>query len=46
MRRPYYNPRMARETVPERKARAVKVLQRLDQAMPDAHIELDYRTPL
>ncbi|HTS80511.1 MAG TPA: endonuclease III [Myxococcaceae bacterium] len=37
---------MARETVPERKARALKVLQRLDAAMPDAHIELDYGTPL
>jgi endonuclease-3 len=46
MRRPYYNRRMARETVPERKARAVKVLERLNQAMPDAHIELDYRTPV
>ena len=37
---------MARETVAERKVRASKVLERLDQAMPDAHIELDYRTPL
>jgi endonuclease-3 len=37
---------MARETVAERKVRASKVLDRLDQAMPDAHIELDYRTPL
>ena len=30
----------------DRKVRAVKVVERLDQAMPDAHIELDYRTPL
>src|ERR1700750_2937552 len=37
---------MARETVPERKQRAVKVIQRLDQAMPEAKIELDYQTPL
>jgi len=37
---------MARETVPERRARAVKVIERLGEAMPDAHIELDYRTPL
>jgi len=37
---------MARETVAERKARAVKVIQRLDVAMPGAKIELDYQTPL
>src|SRR5215468_9835184 len=37
---------MARETVPERKARAVKVIERLDETMPGAKIELDYRTPL
>jgi endonuclease-3 len=37
---------MARETVPERKARAAKVIERLGEAMPDARIELDYRTPL
>ena len=37
---------MARETLSERKARAVTVLQRLDEAMPDARIELDYQTPL
>ncbi|HZX43626.1 MAG TPA: endonuclease III [Myxococcaceae bacterium] len=37
---------MARETVDERKARAVNVIARLDEAMPDAHIELDYQTPL
>src|SRR5215475_1205382 len=46
MRRPYYNRRMARETVPERRARAVKVIERLDEAMPEAKIELDYQTPL
>ena len=37
---------MARETVPERRARAVKVIERLDEAMPEAKIELDYQTPL
>jgi len=37
---------MARETVPERRARAVKVIQRLGEAMPEAKIELDYQTPL
>ena len=37
---------MARETVAERKARAVTVLERLGEAMPDARIELDYQTPL
>ena len=37
---------MARETVAERKVRAVKVIQRLDEAMPGAKIELDYQTPL
>ena len=37
---------MALETVPERRARAVKVIQKLDEAMPDAKIELDYQTPL
>ncbi len=37
---------MARETVAERKVRAVKVIERLDASMPEAHIELDYRTPL
>jgi len=46
MRCPYYNRRMARETVPERRARAVKVIQRLGEAMPEAKIELDYQTPL
>ena len=37
---------MARETVPERRARAVRVIERLDEAMPGAKIELDYQTPL
>jgi len=37
---------MPRETLAERKVRAGKVLDLLDQAMPDAHIELDYGTPL
>ncbi|MGZ3447279.1 MAG: endonuclease III [Myxococcaceae bacterium] len=37
---------MARETVPERRVRAVKVIERLGEAMPDARIELDYQTPL
>ncbi|HVP59337.1 MAG TPA: endonuclease III [Myxococcaceae bacterium] len=37
---------MPRETVAERKVRAVKVIERLGEAMPDARIELDYRTPL
>lgn len=37
---------MARETVAERKVRAVEVIERLGEAMPDAKIELDYRTPL
>ena len=37
---------MARETVAERKQRAVKVIERLGEAMPQAKIELDYQTPL
>src|SRR5215470_1319975 len=37
---------MARETVPERRARGLKIFQRLDEAMPEAKIELDYQTPL
>ena len=37
---------MARETVPERRVRAVEVIARLGEAMPDARIELDYQTPL
>src|SRR6516164_5051434 len=45
-RGPYYNRGMPRDTLAERKVRAGKVLDLLDQAMPDAHIELDYGTPL
>jgi endonuclease-3 len=37
---------MARETVEAKRARAVEVLRRLDAAMPEAKIELDYTTPL
>ena len=37
---------MARETVPERRARGLRIFDRLNQAMPDAKIELDYQTPL
>jgi endonuclease-3 len=37
---------MRRETVDEKRARAVAILQRLGQAMPEAKIELDYSTPL
>lgn len=37
---------MARETVAERKVRAGQVVKRLGEAMPEARIELDYRTPL
>jgi endonuclease-3 len=36
---------MPRESHVEKSARALLVLQALGQAMPDAHIELDYRTP-
>jgi endonuclease III len=36
---------MARETRAARAARATEVLDRLERAMPGAHIELDYRTP-
>jgi endonuclease-3 len=47
MRRPYYNRRMARETVPERRARAREGSSSvLGEAMPEAKIELDYQTPL
>jgi len=35
-----------KERVAQKKARALEVLQRLDHAMPEAKIELDYRTPL
>jgi endonuclease-3 len=37
---------MARETTDAKRARAVEVLRRLDAAMPEAKIELDYTTPL
>ena len=37
---------MARETVPERRARGLQIFDRLGDAMPDARIELDYQTPL
>ncbi|WP_323382853.1 endonuclease III [Myxococcus dinghuensis] len=35
-----------RETAEEKRTRAVKVMDRLATAMPDARIELDYQTPL
>ncbi|WP_323378981.1 endonuclease III [Pyxidicoccus xibeiensis] len=35
-----------RETVVEKKQRALAVMDRLEADMPDARIELDYRTPL
>ncbi|MBE4747718.1 endonuclease III [Corallococcus sp. ZKHCc1 1396] len=42
-----YNARVARrETVAEKRQRAVGILDGLEAAMPDARIELDYRTPL
>jgi len=37
---------MAREAVSHRSARALKVLEALDRAMPEANIELDYQSPL
>jgi endonuclease-3 len=37
---------MPRESSAARTARALAVLDRLGQAMPEAHIELDYTTPL
>lgn len=37
---------MARETMEAKRARAVEILHRLDAAMPEAEIELDYTTPL
>ena len=46
VRRPYYKDRMARESVAARRARAIQVFDRLDAAMPEAHIELDFTTPL
>ncbi|MBU8894343.1 endonuclease III [Corallococcus sp. M34] len=42
-----YNGGVARrETAAEKRQRAVTVLDRLEATMPDARIELDYRTPL
>ena len=35
-----------RETATQKRARAVKVMDRLATTMPDARIELDYQTPL
>src|SRR4051812_34867135 len=35
-----------KESVQQKRARAVKIIERLDGAMPEAKIELDYRTPL
>lgn len=35
-----------REPVERKRARAVEIIERLDHAMPEAKIELDYRTPL
>ena len=35
-----------RETVEQKRARAVEIIRRLDHAMPEAKIELDYTTPL
>jgi endonuclease III len=37
---------MPRETTVERRARARKILQRLERAYPDAKIALDFETPL
>lgn len=39
-------PRKGKESREERRARAVEIIARLDAAMPEAKIELDYRTPL
>jgi endonuclease III len=36
---------MSRETNSAKSRRALHVLRALDEAMPEAHIELDYRTP-
>jgi endonuclease-3 len=36
----------ARETNDQKRARAVQIIERLDAAMPEAKIELDYTTPL
>jgi endonuclease III len=37
---------MATEKAPEKTARAVEIIRRLDAAMPDAKIELNFSTPL
>ncbi|WP_371823542.1 endonuclease III [Myxococcus sp. CA056] len=42
-----YNGRVpGRETTAAKRERAVKVMERLEASMPDAHIELDFRSPL
>jgi len=38
--------RMPKESLAAKTARAVEILEALDRVMPEAHIELDYRTPL
>ncbi len=38
--------RKRRESAEQKRARAVELVERLDHAMPEAKIELDYRTPL
>ncbi|HEX8539442.1 MAG TPA: endonuclease III [Cystobacter sp.] len=38
--------RVARESSQSKRMRAIEVLERLERAMPDVRIELDYRTPL
>jgi endonuclease-3 len=38
--------RVARESSQSKRLRAIEVLERLERAMPDVRIELDYRTPL
>ena len=35
-----------KEPAPQKRARAVEIIERLDHAMPEAKIELDYRSPL
>jgi len=37
---------MARETLAVKRERAIEIINRLDAAMPEAKIELDYTTPL
>ncbi|PTL79182.1 endonuclease III [Vitiosangium sp. GDMCC 1.1324] len=41
-----YSGRVARETQESKRKRVVEVLDRLERAMPDVRIELDYRTPM